>query len=129
MPLIRQRFFFSSLFSLDFRVFLFSSFFLIFFVFFWLQEVLENVENLVPSHFVDAFDGNDVPFNGVLENVGHDFSVTQKDPLDGALTQDLLDGPLFFWLCHMLLLLTLFLHNKFRFLLVLLGLKFYGGDL
>jgi hypothetical protein len=64
-----------------------------------------------------------------LENVGHNFSATRKDPLDGALTQDLLDGPFLFLLCHMLLLLTLFLHNKFRFLLVLLDLKFPRGDL
>jgi hypothetical protein len=37
-----------------------------------LQKVLfENVENLAPSQFVDVFDGNDVPINGVLWNVGH----------------------------------------------------------
>jgi hypothetical protein len=39
---------------------------------------------LVPSHFVDAFDGNDVLVNGVLPNVAHNVSTTQKDPLDGA---------------------------------------------
>ncbi len=63
-----------------------------------MQEVfLQNVENVVPFHFVDVFDGNDVLLNGVLLNVGHDVFVqnvfVQNDPLDGALTQDLLDGP------------------------------------
>jgi hypothetical protein len=57
---------------------------------------LQNVDNVVPFHFVDVFDGNDVTINGVLLNVGHDVFVVPKDPLDGALTQDLLDGPSFF---------------------------------
>jgi len=56
-----------------------------------LQEVLlENVENLAPFHFVDVFDGSDVPINSVLLNVGHNVFVVRKDPLDGAFTQDLL---------------------------------------
>ncbi len=62
-----------------------------------MQEVLfENVENLAPFHFVDDFDGNDVHVNGVLLNVGHVVFVVRKDPLDGALTQYLLDGFSFF---------------------------------
>ncbi len=57
-----------------------------------MQEFLfENAKNLAPFHFVDVFDGN-VHVNGVLLNVGHDVSTIQKDPLDGALIQDLLDG-------------------------------------
>ncbi len=56
----------------------------------------QNVDNVVPFHFVDVFDGNDVTINGVLLNVGHDVFVVWKDPLDGALTQDLFDGPPFF---------------------------------
>jgi hypothetical protein len=91
-----------------------------FFNFLILQKVLfENVENLAPSHFVDVFDGNDVPVNGVLWNVGHEAFATHKDPLDGALTQIYL-MVFFLVLCHMLLLLTLSLHKKFRFLLILL---------
>jgi hypothetical protein len=83
-----------------------------------LQEFLfGNAKNLAPFHFVDVFDGN-VHVNGVLLNVGHDVSTIQKDPLDGALIQDLLDG-FFLVLCHMLLLLTLSSHKKFQFLLVL----------
>ncbi len=79
-----------------------------------MQEVVfENVENLSPSHYVDVFDGNDVPINGVLLNVGHDVSNIWNDPLDGALIEDLLDGPFFWVLCHMLLLLTLSLHNPY----------------
>ncbi len=62
-----------------------------------MQEVLfENVENLAPFHFVDVFDGNDAHVNGVVLNVGYDVFVVRKDLLDGALTQDLLDGPSFF---------------------------------
>ncbi len=62
----------------------------------FLKVLFENVENLAPFHSIDAFDGNDVLVNGVLLNVGHDVFVVRKDPLDGALTQDLLDGPSFF---------------------------------
>ncbi len=51
---------------------------------------------MAPFHFVDVFDGNDVHVNGVLLNGGHDFFVVRKDPLDGALTEDLLDDPSFF---------------------------------
>jgi hypothetical protein len=43
---------------------------------------------LAPTHSIDAFDGNDVLVDYVLLNVGHDVSIAQKDPLDGALTQD-----------------------------------------
>ncbi len=50
---------------------------------------------LLMHHFVDAFDANDVPVNGVLLNVGHDVFDVRKDPLDGALTQDLFDDPSF----------------------------------
>ncbi len=76
---------------------LFFHFIIVFLIVFNLQEVLlENVENLAPSHSVDSFDGNDVPINGVLPNVGHDVSIVWKDPLDGALIQDLLDGHSFF---------------------------------
>jgi len=56
----------------------------------------QNVDNVVSFHFVDVFDGNDVTINGVLLNVGHDVFGVRKDPLDGALIQDLLDGPSFF---------------------------------
>ncbi len=51
---------------------------------------------MAPFHFVDVSNGNDVPVNGVLPNVGHDVFVVQKDCLDGAMTQDLLDDPSFF---------------------------------
>jgi hypothetical protein len=55
---------------------LFFHFIIVFLIVFNLQEVLlENVENLAPSHSVDSFDGNDVPINGVLPNVGHDVSI------------------------------------------------------
>jgi len=47
---------------------------------------LQNVDNVVPFHFEDVFDGNDVTINGALLNVGHDVFVVLKDPLDGALT-------------------------------------------
>jgi hypothetical protein len=40
-----------------------------------LKVLFENVENLAHSHFVDAFDGNDVLVNGVLLNVGHNVFV------------------------------------------------------
>ncbi len=64
-----------------------------------MQEVLlENVENLAPSQFIDVFDENHILVNGVLLNVGHVVCIVRKDPLDGALTQDLFDGP-FFWCC------------------------------
>jgi hypothetical protein len=36
---------------------------------------LQNVDNVVPFHFVDVFDGNDVSINGVLLNVSHDVFV------------------------------------------------------
>jgi len=72
----------------------------------------QNVDNVVPFHFVDVFDGNDVTINGVILNVGRDVFVVRKDPLDGALTQDLLDGPSFLVLRHMLLFLTLSLHKQ-----------------
>jgi len=51
---------------------------------------------VVPFHFVNVFDENDVTINGVLLNVGHNVCVVQKDPFDCALTQDLLDGLSFF---------------------------------
>ncbi len=54
---------------------------------------------------MDVFHGNDVPVNGVLLNVGHNVFV-QKDPLDGALTQDLLDGPFFGVVSHVIVVLT-----------------------
>jgi hypothetical protein len=37
--------------------------------------LLEIVENLAPFHYVYAFDGNNVPVNGVLPNGGHDVSI------------------------------------------------------
>jgi hypothetical protein len=37
----------------------------------FLKILFENVESLVLSHLVDAFDGNDVLVNGVLSNVAH----------------------------------------------------------
>jgi hypothetical protein len=41
-----------------------------------LQDVLfEIVENLAPSHYVDAFNGNDVLINGVIPNGGHEVFV------------------------------------------------------
>ncbi len=51
---------------------------------------------MAPTHSIDAFDGYDALVDGVLLNVGHDVFIVQKDPLDGALTQDLLDGLSFF---------------------------------
>jgi hypothetical protein len=91
-----------------------------------LQEVfLQNVENVVPFHFVDVFDGNDV-----LLNVGHDVFV-QKDPLDGALTQDLLDGPPFFGVVsHVIVLDIVLTQTSFGFyLFCCTGLKLSDEDL
>jgi hypothetical protein len=91
-----------------------------------LQEVfLQNVENVVPFHFVDVFDGNDV-----LLNVGHDVFV-QKDPLDGALTQDLLDGPPSFGVAsHVIVLDIVLTQTSFGFYLFCCpGLKLSDEDL
>jgi hypothetical protein len=57
-------------------------------IFYFVEVLLENVENLAPTHSIDAFDGNDVLVDYVLLNVGHDVSIARRDPLDGALTQD-----------------------------------------
>jgi hypothetical protein len=82
-----------------------------------LQEVLfENVDNFAPFHFVDVFDGNDVPVNGVLLNVGHDVFVVRKDFFDGALIQELLDGPSFFGLVsHVIVVDIVFTQTSFGF--------------
>jgi len=66
---------------------------------YFVEVLLENVENLAPTHSIDAFDGNDGLVDGVLLNVGHNVSIARKDPLDGALIQDLFDGLSFFWCC------------------------------
>jgi hypothetical protein len=81
-----------------------------------LQEVfLENDENLAPFHFVGVFDGNDVLVNGVLLNVGHDVLVVRKDPLDGALIQELLDGPFFGVVSHVIVVDTVLTQTSFSF--------------
>jgi hypothetical protein len=71
---------------------------------------------LAPFHFIDVFDRNDVPINGVLLNVGHDVFVVRKDFLDGALTQDLLCGPSFFGVVsHVIVLDTVLTQRSFNF--------------
>jgi len=92
---------------------------------------LQDVDNVVPFHFVNVFDGNDVTINGVLLNVGHNVFVVRKDPLDGALIQDLLNGPSFFGVVsHVIVVNIVLTQTSFGFYwFCCLGLKLSDEDL